>query len=146
MPPLRDRKEDIPLLTKHFIEKYAREFGKEVRMISSYAMELLMDYPFPGNIRELENIIERGVAMESSNIILPENLVLSEQGDVTEANIDLAIPEKGFDLNAKLEGIEKRAIEKALLKTKGSKTRAAELLGVTFDSLRYRIEKLNVES
>ncbi len=146
MPPLRDRKEDIPLLTKHFIEKYAREFGKEVRMISSYAMELLMEYPFPGNIRELENIIERGVAMETSNIILPENLVLSEQSDEAGKEIDLVIAEKGFDLNAELEKIEKRAIEKALQKTRGSKTKAADLLGVTFDSLRYRIEKLNVLS
>jgi two-component system response regulator PilR (NtrC family) len=138
MPPLRERKEDIPLLTQHFIEKYAREFGKEVRMISTYAMELLIEYAFPGNIRELENIIERGVAMETSNIILPENLVLS-----TEIYID--IPDQGIDLNAELEKIEKRAIEKALQKTKGVKTKAAEMLGVTGDSLKYRIEKLGVE-
>jgi two-component system, NtrC family, response regulator PilR len=145
MPPLRERKEDIPLLTKHFIEKYAHEFGKEVRMISTYAMELLMGYAFPGNIRELENIIERGVAMETSNIILPENLVLSAQADAEKREIDLDVPDQGIDLNAEMEKIEKRAIEKALQKTKGSKTKAAEMLGVTFDSLRYRIEKLGVE-
>jgi two-component system, NtrC family, response regulator PilR len=138
MPPLRQRKEDIPLLTRHFIEKYAREFGKEVRTISSYAMELLMEYAFPGNIRELENIIERGVAMETSNIILPENLMLS-----TELDID--IPDQGIDLTAELEKIEKKTIEKALQKTKGIKTKAAELLGITSDSLKYRIEKLGVE-
>jgi len=146
MPPLRERKEDIPLLTRHFIEKYAREFGKEVRMISSYAMELLMQYPFPGNIRELENIIERGVAMESSNIILPESLVLADQTDEDDGESDFNIPDSGFDLNVQLEKFERRIIEKALEKTKGSKTKAAELLGVTFDSLRYRIEKLGVES
>lgn len=143
MPPLRDRKDDIPLLTTHFIKHYAREFGKEVRTISSYAMELLMKYPFPGNIRELENIIERGVAMETSNIILPENLVLSTDADEEETQTD--IPEAGLDLNAELERIEKRIIKKALQKTKGVKTRAAELLGVTNDSLKYRIEKLGVE-
>ncbi len=145
MPPLRERKEDIPLLTKHFVEKYAREFDKEVRMISSYAMELLMGYAFPGNIRELENIIERGVAMETSNIILPENLVLSVEADVEQKTMELSVPDAGIDLNAELEAIEKRAIEKALLKTKGSKTKAAELLHVTFDSLRYRVEKLGIE-
>ncbi|HNZ10116.1 MAG: Transcriptional regulatory protein ZraR [Deltaproteobacteria bacterium ADurb.Bin151] len=145
MPPLRKRKEDIPLLTRHFIEKYAAEFGKEVRMISSYAMELLMEYPFPGNIRELENIIERGVAMETSNIILPENLVLLAEEDAEQKQIDLNIPDSGIDLNAELEKIEKRAIQKVLQKTNGSKTKAAEMLHVTFDSLRYRIEKLGVE-
>jgi two-component system response regulator PilR (NtrC family) len=144
MPPLRERKEDIPLLTKHFIEKYAREFGKEVRMISVYSMELLMEYAFPGNIRELENIIERAVAMETSNIILPENLVISANA-ATVPNFDIEIMDKGIDLNAEMEKIERRIIEKALLKVKGSKTKAAELLHVTFDSLRYRIEKLGVE-
>ncbi len=78
LPPLRERKEDIPALTRHFIEKYSREFGKEIKTISAYALELLMHYPFPGNIRELENIIERSVALETSNIILPENLILSQ--------------------------------------------------------------------
>ena len=69
IPPLRKRREDIPLLAQYFIEKYAKEFGKEVKRISTYALELLMRYPFPGNIRELENIIERSVALENSSII-----------------------------------------------------------------------------
>jgi two-component system response regulator PilR (NtrC family) len=145
IPPLRERKEDIPILTNHFIEKYAKEFGKEIRTISSYAMELLMNYAFPGNIRELENIIERGVAMESSNIILPENLVLAADAASGVHNYEISISDAGIDLNAELEKIEKAIIEKAMLRTKGSKTKAAELLHITFDSLRYRIEKLGAE-
>ena len=144
LPPLRERKEDIPVLTKHFIEKYSREFGKEIKMISVYALELLMQYPFPGNIRELENIIERSIALETSNIILPENLVLSKdlgQGEVT------AIPEltdAGLNLNEELARFEKLLIEKALEKAGGSKTRAAELLKISYDSLHYRSEKLGI--
>jgi two-component system response regulator PilR (NtrC family) len=126
------------------LAKYAREFNKEIRTISSYAMELLMDYAFPGNIRELDNIIERSVAMESSNIILPENLLLSTTA-AGMANLSIEIPDKGINLNEELEKIEKKIIEKALQKAKGSKTRAGELLQVTFDSLRYRIEKLGIE-
>jgi two-component system response regulator PilR (NtrC family) len=145
LPPLRERKEDIPLLINNFIEKYAQMFGKEIRNISSYAMELLMNYAFPGNIRELENIIERSVAMESSNIILPENLSLSTDTSPGTPNFDIEITDKGIDLSAELEKIEKIMIEKVLLRTKGSKANAARLLNVTFDSLRYRMQKLNVE-
>ncbi|MFZ2398971.1 MAG: sigma-54 dependent transcriptional regulator [Smithella sp.] len=145
LPPLRERKEDIPLLINHFISKYAQLFGKEIRDISSYAMELLTNYAFPGNIRELENIIERSVAMEISNIILPESLTLHPEVSSGVPRFDIEITDKGIDLNAELGKIEKIMIEKALQKTNGSKVKAAELLNVTFDSLRYRIEKLGVE-
>jgi two-component system, NtrC family, response regulator PilR len=144
IPPLRERREDIPLLINSFIEKYAQMFGKEIRNISSYAMELLMNYAFPGNIRELENIIERSVAMETSNIILPESLTLySSDASIGDSKLD--ITDRGIDLNEELNKFEKMLIEKALQKTKGSKKKAAGLLKITFDSLRHRIEKLGVE-
>jgi two-component system response regulator PilR (NtrC family) len=144
LPPLRERKEDIPVLTKHFIEKYSREFGKEIKTISVYALELLMQYPFPGNIRELENIIERSVALETSNIILPENLIMTKDtGDKGYSPI-YEMSDIGLDLNDELAKFEKRLIEQALEKAGGSKTRAAELLKISYDSLHYRSEKLGI--
>jgi two-component system, NtrC family, response regulator PilR len=145
LPPLRKRKEDIPLLARYFIEKYSTEFAKEIKTISTYAMELLMDYRFPGNIRELENIIERSVALETSNIILPENLVLSGSTESVSPVTEYDLSSEGINLNDEMARIERQFIEKALQKTKGSKTKAAELLHVSFDSLRYRIEKLGIE-
>ncbi len=146
MPPLRERREDIPALTRHFIEKYSRAFGKEIRTISAYALELLMQYPFPGNIRELQNIIERSVALETSNIILPENLVMSKDlQQATEPNSP-EITVEGLNLNDELTKFEKCLIQKALEKAGGSKTRAAELLRISYDSLHYRIEKLGIRS
>lgn len=144
LPPLRDRKEDIPILTKHFIEKYSREFGKEIITISAYALELLMQYPFPGNIRELQNIIERSVALETSNIILPENLILSKEIGEKEEKTIPDLPDDGLNLNDELVIFEKELIEKALKKAGGSKSRAAELLKISYDSLHYRSEKLGI--
>jgi two-component system response regulator PilR (NtrC family) len=145
LPPLRERKEDIPLFINYFIRKYAQMFGKEIRDISSYAMELLTNYAFPGNIRELENIIERSVAMESSNIILPESLTLNPEVSPHAQKFEIDITDKGIDLIAELDKIEKIMIEKALQITKYSKTKSAKLLSVTLDSLRNRIKRLEIE-
>ena len=145
IPPLKERNEDIPLLTRYFIEKYSKEFKKEIKKISPYAIQLLMKYPFPGNVRELENIIERSVALETTNIILPENLVMPGAGGIDEdAGLSAGIPDEGINLNDELARIERLLIKKALQKTNGSKTKAAKLLNISFDSLRYRLEKLDI--
>jgi two-component system response regulator PilR (NtrC family) len=146
IPPLRARNEDIPVLTKYFIEKYSREFGKGIKNISNYAMELLMDYQFPGNVRELENIIERSVALENSSIVLPENLLFSRKDSAAQNDSFKMgnIPDQGLNLNDELARFERALIEKTLEKSKGSKTKAAELLMISFDSLRYRLEKLGI--
>ena len=145
IPPLRERNEDIPLLAKYFIEKYSKEFGKEITKISPYANRLLMEYPFPGNVRELENIIERSVALETTNIILPENLIMPGTGEIDENTVlSAGIPEKGINLNEELARVEKLLIKKALQKANGSKTKAAKYLNISFDSLRYRLEKPDI--
>jgi two-component system response regulator PilR (NtrC family) len=142
VPPLRERKEDIPLLVDHFIEKYSREYNKEIKKISAYAMGLLTQYPFPGNVRELENIIERSVALEITNIILPENLEMAATGGAAFPSVDdVEIPEEGMDLNEEVAKFERTLMERALQKVGGSKTKAAKLLGVSIDSFRYRLEK-----
>ena len=156
VPPLRERKSDVPLLVEHFLKKYSLLLGKEVREISSYAMQVLMNYNFPGNVRELENIIERGVALENSNIILPESLTLSNRGlgrekARQEANQPLlqamASEEELYDLGLEqvIINLEKRLIEYALTKTNNSKMRAADLLKMSFRSFRYKVKKYGIE-
>jgi len=144
IPPLRERTEDIIPLIDHFVQKYSAGFDKESRKISSYSMELLLEYGFPGNVRELENIIEKSVALGISNIVLPENLVLTGDGSEPGNILELELPEGGINLSEEISKIERNLITKALKKTQGSKSKAAKLLNVSLDSLRYRIEKLDV--
>lgn len=148
IPPLRERKEDIPVLAQYFLAKFTKDTGKDIHKISSYAMDILCNYEFPGNVRELEHIIERGVAMESSRIILPDSLTLSmyrkkEQEQATGAGIS-EIPIDGFDLDTHMAEIEKRLLLQALQQTSGAKVKAARLLGISFRSFRYRLLKYDL--
>ncbi|MBI5967958.1 MAG: sigma-54-dependent Fis family transcriptional regulator [Deltaproteobacteria bacterium] len=146
LPPLRERREDIPLLAQYFLEKYSQELEKDVRSISSYALNTLMEYNFPGNIRELENIIERSVAMENSNIILPESLVLSEfkkEGKKKELP-SIQITPAGLDLEKELGELEKDLILQALHLSNGVIKKAAELLNLSFRAMRWKIQKYNL--
>ncbi|MGI6657276.1 MAG: sigma-54-dependent transcriptional regulator [Desulfobulbus sp.] len=158
VPPLRERIGDIPLLVDYFLKKYSALLGKDVQTISSYGMKVLMQYDFPGNVRELENIIERGVAMEASSIILPDNLILSthrrqkkqeQAGAGKEPALFVAAhtEEELFDqgMEAILQRVEKEMILHALEKAGQSKMRAAELLKLTFRSLRYKTKKYGID-
>ncbi len=147
LPPLRERKEDIPLLAQHFLEKYSKESGKEIGQISSYAIEALMDYSLPGNVRELENIIQRSVTLETSNIILPESLALSSYKEKKrkEEGLQIELDKDGIDLDKHMERVERDLILQALKGAGGVKKRAAKILGISFDSLRYRLEKLGLK-
>lgn len=145
MPPLRERPDEIPLLAQHFLEKYSDQMRKDIRKISAYALDLLKSYNFPGNIRELENIIERSVALETSNIVLPDSLTLSsfKQSQVQSKteSVSLTMPQEGIDLDNVLGQLEKDLLEQALERTRGAKQKAAELLGISFRSFRYRLAK-----
>ena len=150
MPPLRERKGDIRVLAQHFFEKYSKEMGKKITKISSYAINLLHKYDFPGNIRELENLMERSVALSNTNIILPESLALSIHKrrwieGIKDRRFDLDEVSNGVSLDTILEEIEKAYVEKALDCSNGDKNKATGLLGIGLRSLRYRIEKLGIE-
>ncbi len=149
-PSLRERRDDIPLLAGHFLQKYNQRLNKQVNSISKEAMDLMKKYDYPGNVRELENIIERTVALEGGATILPESLppfVNTPTGRKAWGNSEgIEITEDGVDLERVLEQIEKELIIKALHVSGGVKKKAANLLGITFRSMRYKIEKYNLGS
>jgi len=150
VPPLRERKADLRALAQHFLEKYTKEMGKEISKFSSYALDLLTKYDFPGNIRELENLLERSVALSTTNIILPDSLALSMHKrrwieGFKDRRFDLDEVSRGVSLDGILEEIERAYLQKALDCCNGNKNKAAELLDITFRSLRYRLDKLSID-
>jgi two-component system response regulator PilR (NtrC family) len=146
LPPLRERKEDIPLLVNHFVRKYSAETGKEIQGISPEALELLLGYDFAGNVRELENIIERSITLETSPMITERHIrsYLNERMISKSMPPTLEIPEEGIDLNKVVEDLEKAFILKALEHTEGIKKKAAELLGMNFRAMRYKLAKYDL--
>ncbi len=146
LPPLRERKEDIPLLVNHFVRKYSAETGKEIAGVSSEALVLLLSYDFAGNVRELENIIERSITLETSPTITERHIrsYLNERMMSKSMPPTLEIPEEGIDLNKVVEDLEKAFILKALEHTEGIKKKAAELLGMNFRAMRYKLAKYDL--
>ena len=144
LPPLRERMEDVPQLVQHFLEKYRRELGKDVSGVSSAAMEKILGHSFPGNVRELENLIERAVALSRSPTLGVEGLPAS----VLEKSVSRLAPAaaRGGNLDEILASYERGLLSDALQRAGGVKKRAARLLGISFRSFRYRLEKLGLDN
>jgi len=147
VPPLRDRKGDVDLLAAHFVEKYSKKLGKDIVKLSSYAIDFLNQYSFPGNVRELENLIERSVALSATNIILPESLTISSHKrrrwieGIKNNRYDLEDVVSGVDLDKIMADIEGAYVKKAMEIAQGNKSKAAELLNLSLRSFRYRLDK-----
>ncbi len=153
MPPLRERREDIPALARHFAEGCSDSLGKDVREITEGAMRILVDYGYTGNVRELENIIERAVTLEEGHAITPESLpanILSGSAGASPAGARASgvpskgVPAEGMDLDRTVEEYEKAMLVDALRKSNGVKKKAAEMLGLSFRSMRYKLSKYDI--
>ncbi len=157
LPPLRERAEDIPLLAQHFVERYAAQMDKRIGGVSHEAIACLQRYAWPGNIRELENAMERAVALEQTPTVLVESLpdhvrhaprpasaVASAPVLASPTAAFAEFPEAGFDLEHHVQQIERGYLAEALRRAGGVKTRAAELLGMSFRSFRYYLKKYDL--
>ncbi|MBL3558246.1 MULTISPECIES: sigma-54-dependent transcriptional regulator [Marinobacter] len=157
VPALRDRPDDISLLAGHILERIAREYECEPAALTPDAIDRLRDYDFPGNVRELENILERAFTLCDADLIGPEDLHIGNgpapaglsgagnTGMSSSGQEAMTLPEGEIDLENYLESIERQAIEKALEATRWNKTAAAKRLGISFRALRYRLKKLGME-
>jgi two-component system response regulator AtoC len=150
LPPLRERGDDILLLAEHFLEQFQREYSTQARKFAPRTERLLLDYSWPGNVRELKNTVERAVLLNGHEVLYPEDLsidrrmserrhisgkpvVFLREGD----HMVIKLPSQGLDL----EQLERRILEEALTVTEGNLSRAAQLIGLSRDTLRYRIKK-----
>jgi DNA-binding NtrC family response regulator len=146
IPPLRTRKEDIPLLVRHFLEVYARENRKEVEGVSEDVLEILDAHNWPGNVRELENLVERAVVLSRARVITRSSLppfLLKRTGVDDEA---LIAAEESLDLRDRTQAFQKKVIQAALRKTKGVQNKAAKLLGVKPTTLNEMIKRLGIDA
>jgi len=140
LPSLRKRKEDIPTIAGFFVKKYSRKFGKRVASINSEALKALLDYHWPGNIRQLESVIERAVLMTDSENISIEDIKGELRLKTTKSIYDMEIPDEGISF----EELEKNMIKKALLKSNNIAAKAARLLGISYKTFCYRLEKFGI--
>ncbi len=147
LPPLRERREEIPLLVERFVDEFSRQYNKPKPMVTTEFLAALSRYRFPGNVRELRNIVERAVVLSPEGAPLSPEVLPEEvfKKAVVEAD-DPVLPLPPGGLDSLLESQERRLIIKALKEAKGVKKRAAELLGISFRSFRYRLKKLDIES
>jgi len=151
VPALRERSGDIAEIAEAILQRLARRAGGPAERISPEAVAMLEAYPFPGNVRELENVLERALTLSTGGVIGPEHIRLrstvgaSAEVRAAAAGAAGAATEGGTALGTQLESIEREAIVRALERTRYNKTAAAKLLGMSFRALRYRIKKLGIE-
>jgi len=145
LPPLRRRAEDIGLLAQRFFEHFKREMDRDLQGISPEALDWLLRYDYPGNVRELENLIERAVALESGPVLTAAHFPERSPRTSPDTGQPEPFPEQGLDLDARLADLERELIMTALETSGGVRKRAAELLNISFRSLRYRLKKLGIE-
>lgn len=145
MPGLEERPEDIPLLASHFLDEITADWEEDlIPVISDSAMQALMTHHYTGNVRELVNILQRAVTMCEGDEIEPDDLML-EQGAVHDQGGDAPGIDEDQSLDTYIEDIEKKMLEDALKKARYNKTRAAELLGISFRSFRYKLKKFGID-
>jgi two-component system response regulator PilR (NtrC family) len=145
VPALRERREDIPDLAEVILRRLARRMSTRAPTLDPAALAALESYPFPGNVRELENVLERALTLCTGDVISVEHLHVRSDAAKPGEPEPAAIAAASGALGARLEDIEREAIVKALEKTRYNKTAAAKLLGMSFRALRYRVKKLGIE-
>ena len=146
IPPLRERRSDVPVLADHFLKKLRERTNARVSRLSEEVLERLVEYEWPGNVRELENIMERALVLAEGEVLEEDDLPFLPQGQGPDTTlIDASFPPGGLDLNQAVESIEERLLRKALEQARGVKAEAARLLGIKASALYYKLEKYGIE-